>query len=458
MHYQPHAYQAYASRFIEEHPESILLMQMGLGKTISSLQAASDLMYDRFDIQRTLVVAPLRVARDTWPAEIRKFDEVSYMQYSVVLGTPKERVAALQKPAGIYIISRDLVKWLVDYYEMTRQQWPFDMVIVDELSSFKNHKSQRYKALRKVRPFVKRIVGLTGTPTSNGLMDLWAQVSLIDQGKRLGKFIGRYREAFFRPRSMNPYTGIVYEYVPIAGAEEMIYKRIEDIAISMKAVDYLDMPSCIEVTHEVEMTKKEWKKYEAMKNDLVIDTPEGKVIDAANAAVLSGKLLQMASGAIYDEEGNIITIHDHKLDMLEDLIEQANGQSVLVAYWFRHDHQRIVERLQKSGYTPRDLKTSEDISDWNDGKIQVGLISPQSAGHGLNLQEGGHILIWFSQVWSLELNQQTNGRLWRQGQKEVVTIHHIVCKNTIDENVIDALKHKNTTQQNLIAAVKARIQ
>ena len=458
MHYQPHAYQAYASRFIEEHNESILLMQMGLGKTIASLQAASDLMYDSFDIQRTLVVAPLRVARDTWPAEIRKFDEVSYMQYSVVLGTPKERVAALQKPAGIYIISRDLVKWLVDYYEMIRQPWPFDMVIVDELSSFKNHKSQRYKALRKVRPFVKRIVGLTGTPTSNGLMDLWAQVSLIDQGKRLGRFIGRYREAFFRPGSMNPHTGIVYEYVPIAGAEEMIYKRIEDITISMKAADYLDMPSCVEVNHEVEMTDKEWNQYEAMKKDLVIDTPEGKVIDAANAAVLSGKLLQMASGAIYDEDGNVIKIHDHKLDMLEDLIEQANGQSVLVAYWFRHDHERIVERLLKVGYTPRDLKTSEDIADWNDGKIQVGLISPQSAGHGLNLQQGGHILIWFSQVWSLELNQQTNGRLWRQGQKEVVTIHHIVCKNTVDEDVIDALESKNTTQQNLIAAVKARIQ
>lgn len=458
MHYQPHAYQAYASRFIEEHSESILLMQMGLGKTMASLQAASDLMYDSFEIQRTLVVAPLRVARDTWPAEIHKFDEVSYMQYAVVLGTPKERVAALQKPAGIYIISRDLVKWLVDYYEMTRQPWPFDMVIVDELSSFKNHKSQRYKALRKVRPFVKRIVGLTGTPTSNGLMDLWAQVSLIDQGKRLGRFIGRYREAFFRPGSMNPHTGIVYEYVPIAGAEEMIYKRIEDITISMNAADYLDMPSCVEVNHEVEMTDKEWNQYEAMKKDLVIDTPEGKVIDAANAAVLSGKLLQMASGAIYDEDGNVITIHDHKLDMLEDLIEQANGQSVLVAYWFRHDHERIVERLWKVGYTPRDLKMSEDIADWNAGKIQVGLISPQSAGHGLNLQQGGHILIWFSQVWSLELNQQTNGWLWRQGQKEVVTIHHIVCKNTVDEDVINALENKNTTQQNLIAAVKARIQ
>ena len=458
MRYQPHRYQEYATRFIDEHQESILLLQMGLGKTIASLQSVSDLMYDRFEIQKTLVIAPLRVARDTWPQEIRKFDEVSYIPYSVVLGTPKQRIAALERKAGVYIISRDLIKWLVDYYEMTRQPWPFDMVIVDELSSFKNHRSQRYRALKKVRPFIKRIVGLTGTPTSNGLLDLWSQVSLIDRGKRLGRFIGQYRETYFRPGAMNPNTGVVFEYLPLPGAQERIFKKIEDITISMEAKDYLDMPDCVYVRHEVSMTEKERRIYDSMKKDLVMDTPEGKVIDACNAAVLTGKLQQLANGAIYDEDGNTVTIHDHKLDMLTDLIEQANGQSVLVAYWYRHDHERIMERLKKEGILHRDIKTSQDIDDWNAGKIPVALISPQSCGHGLNIQQGGHILIWFCPVWSLELYQQTNARLWRQGQSEVVTIHHIICGGTVDEDVMQALENKNMTQQSLIAAVKAHLQ
>ena len=330
------------------------------------------------------------------------------------------------------------------------------MVVIDELSSFKNHQSQRWKALRKVRSKIKRIVGLTGTPASNGLMDLWAEVGIIDGGERLGRFIGRYREAYFKPAGMNPYTGVVYNYVPVKGAEEEIYERISDITISMKALDYLDMPDCVTVDHMVTMDPQERKAYEQMKDDLIVEI-DGESIDAANAAVLSGKLQQMANGCIYTDDRELIMIHDKKLLMLEDLIEQANGQNVLVAYWFQHDRKRIMEHFQGTKIAPRDIKSSEDIRDWNDGKIQVGIISPASAGHGLNIQQGGHILIWFSQVWSLEMVQQTNARLWRQGQKEVVTIHRILCKDSVDEDIAKAVDHKDATQERLIAAVKARL-
>ena len=300
------------------------------------------------------------------------------------------------------------------------------------------------------------MVGLTGTPASNGLMDLWAETFLIDKGVRLGRFIGRYREAYFRAAGMNPYTGVVYNYIPLPGAEEAIYSKISDISVSMKALDYLDMPEQVTVNHWVEIDAAERQVYDDMKTDLLTHI-DGNVIEAANAAVLSGKLLQMANGAVYDDQGNITPIHDRKLEMLEDLIEQANGQNVLIAYWYQHDHERIREHLISLGYRPRDLKRDQDFADWNAGKIQIGLISPASAGHGLNIQRGGHILIWFSLVWSLELYQQTNARLWRQGQKEVVTIHHIGCKGTVDEDVLSALKRKDTTQQNLIAAVKAHL-
>jgi SNF2 family DNA or RNA helicase len=330
------------------------------------------------------------------------------------------------------------------------------MVVIDELSSFKNHQSQRWKALRKVRPQIKRMVGLTGTPASNGLLDLWAETFLIDGGVRLGRFIGRYREAYFKAAGMNPYTGVVFNYVPLPGAEEAIYSKIADISVSMKALDYLDMPEQVMVNHYVDMEPAERDLYDAMKKELLVEL-DGETIDAANAAVLSGKLLQMANGAIYNADRQMRVIHDQKLMMLSDLIEQANGQNVLVAYWYQHDHERIREYLTELGYHPRDLKSDQDIADWNAGKIQVGLISPASAGHGLNIQRGGHILIWFSLVWSLEMYQQTNARLWRQGQKEVVTIHHIVTRDTVDDDVLDALKHKDTTQQNLISAVKAHL-
>ena len=418
--------------------------------------AILNLMFDRFEVSKTLIIAPLRVARDTWPAEIQKWDETGFFQYSVIVGSATVRRQALMQPADLYIINRENVKWLVDYYEKNRIPWPFDMVVIDELSSFKNHQSQRWKALRKVRSKIKRIVGLTGTPASNGLMDLWAEVGIIDGGERLGRFIGRYREAYFKPAGMNPYTGVVYNYVPVKGAEEAIYERISDITISMKALDYLDMPDCVTVDHMVVMDPAERKAYDQMKEELVV-TIDGESVDAANAAVLSGKLQQMANGCIYSDDRELITIHDKKLLMLEDLIEQANGQNVLVAYWFQHDRKRIMEHLTSAGYHPRDLKSSEDIRDWNAGKIQVGIISPASAGHGLNIQQGGHILIWFSQVWSLEMVQQTNARLWRQGQKEVVTIHRILCKDSVDEDIAKAVDHKDATQERLIAAVKARL-
>ena len=413
-------------------------------------------MFDRFDVGKVLVIGPLRVARSVWPEERQKWDGLDFLRLSVMVGDAKQRAAALKAQADVFVINRDNVKWLTDYLEKHNMPWPFDMVVIDELSSFKNHQSQRWRALRKVRPYIKRIVGLTGTPASNGLLDLWAEVFLIDKGERLGRFITRYREAYFKPAGMNPYTGVVYNYVPRAGAEEQIYQKIGDISVSMKAKDYLQMPECLTVTHNVEMEAEERKLYDAMKQDLLVEL-EGDTLTADNAATLSNKLLQMANGAIYGAENTVKHIHDKKLEALFDLIEQANGQSVLVCYWYKHDHQRIQEFLAAKGMPTRDLKSDQDIADWNAGKIPVALISPASAGHGLNIQKGGHIMIWFSLVWSLELYSQTNARLWRQGQNEVVTIHHIVMKDTVDENVLSALKRKDTTQQSLIDAVKAHL-
>lgn len=425
-------------------------------KTVITLSAIRDLMLDTCEVSKALVIAPLRVARDTWPTEAGKWDHLEDIDVSVIVGDKKTRIAALNHPAMVYVINRENVKFLVEYYEKNGLRWDFDAVIIDELSSFKNHQSQRFKWLRKVRPFVKRMIGLTGTPTSNGLMDLWAEIGILDGGERLGRFIGRYREAYFKAGSMNPQTGVVFQYVPRPGAEEQIYGKIADITISMKAMDYLHMPDCVPARHYVEMDKKERKLYDMLRKDLIIPLKDAD-IDAANAASLTGKLLQMANGAVYDENSAVREIHQRKLEKLEDLIEAANGQSVLVAYWFKHDRQRIMEHLSSMGYKPRDIKESKDIRDWNGGNIQVALIHPASAGHGLNIQSGGHILIWFGLTWSLELYQQTNARLWRQGQTDVVTIHHIICKDTVDEDVMAALEQKDITQEKLIAAVKARL-
>lgn len=394
----------------------------------------------------TLIIAPLRVARDTWPAEIEKWEHLRHLRYSVAVGTAAERKKAFEKDADIVLVSRDCVDWAI-----SNTVFDFDMIVIDELSSFKNHKTKRFKALMQVRPKVKRIVGLTGTPASNGLMDLFAEFKLLDMGTRLGRFISQYRNQYFIPDKQNGY--IVYSYKPLPDAEEKIYDRISDITVSMKAVDHLQMPELISTEYVVTMSDDEKEKYREMKKELVLQLPDGE-ITAANAASLNNKLCQMSNGAIYDDDKNIIPIHDRKLDALEDIIESANGKPVLVAYWFKHDAERIKARFQV-----RDIKTSKDILDWNSGKIPVAIIHPASAGHGLNLQQGGNHLVWFGLTWSLELYQQTNGRLFRQGQKlETVVIQHIVAKGTVDERILKALTEKDKTQTALMTAVKAELE
>ena len=446
MKYFSHDYQRYATDFIINNPISAVLLEMGLGKSVISLSAINELMLDYFDVSRTLVIAPLRVANSTWPDEIKKWDHLKHLNYSVVIGSEKERLDALKKPAHIYLINRENVDWLINKSELP---FNYDMIVIDELSSFKSHRSKRFKALMKIRPKVKRIVGLTGTPSSNGLMDLWAEFRLLDMGERLGRFIGQYREIYFKPDKRN--GPIIYSYKPLPFAEDAIYEKISDITVSMKAEDYLKMPEKINNEVFVNLSDKERDIYETLKKDLVVSIKD-KDIDAVNAAALSNKLLQMASGSVYDEDKNMIHIHNRKLDALEDLIEGANGKPVLIAYWYKSDLKRIKDR-----FDVRELKTSKDFKEWNQGKIPVAIIHPASAGHGLNLQAGGSTLIWFSLAWSLELYEQTNARLYRQGQKETVVIHHILAKGTIDEEVMKVLENKNKTQAALIDAVKANL-
>ena len=446
MRYKPHNYQTYATHFIEDHREAAVLLDMGVGKTAITLTAIDALVRDLFDVSRVLVIAPLRVARDTWPAELRKWEHLKGLTYSVAVGTEEERRAALRERAVIHIINRENVDWLVNKSGIP---FDYDMVVIDELSSFKSHQTKRFRALMKVRPKLKRIVGLTGTPSSNGLMDLWAEFRLLDMGKRLGRFIGQYRETYFNPDKRNQH--MIFSYTPKAGAEEEIYRQISDITISIKAGDFLEMPERIESEVVVVLSEKERQRYERMKTEMVLELG-GTEIDAVSAAALSNKLLQMANGAVYDEDGNSNTLHSRKLDALEDIIEAANGKPLLVAYWYKHDRERIMAR-----FDVRDIKTSADISDWNAGKLPVALIHPASAGHGLNLQEGGSALVWFGLTWSLELYQQTNARLWRQGQKSTVVIQHIIAKDTIDERVLATLAKKDKTQAALIEAVKAEL-
>jgi SNF2 family DNA or RNA helicase len=452
MTYTAHDYQQYASDFIEAHPVAAILLACGLGKTIITLTAVQNLLFDSFEVRKVLVIAPLRVARDTWPAEISKWDHLGLLRSSVAVGNTAERISALERKADLYIINRENVQWLIDESTLP---FDFDMVIVDELSSFKNHRSKRFKALMKRRPGIRRIVGLTGTPASNGLIDLWAQFKLLDKGVRLGRFIGAYRDAYFSPDKRN--GQIVFSYKPAPGAEERIYKAIEDITISMKAQDHIRMPELVSTEYRVALSDDERMAYEKLRKDLVLDSSGGQVT-AANAASLSGKLLQLANGAVYTDDGKIIALHDRKLDALEDLIEAANGQSVLVAYWFKHDLQRITGRLEKLGVAFSTLDTSESIRAWNEGNLPVGLIHPASAGHGLNLQSGGNCLIWFGLTWSLELYQQTVARLWRQGQQsETVVVQHLITENTIDERIMQVLSGKAATQDALIDAVKAEL-
>lgn len=447
MKYKPHEYQSYATEFILSHPISAVFLEMGLGKSVITLSAIFDLCLDSFLVCKVLVIAPLRVARDTWPAEINKWDHLKGLSYSVAVGTEKERIDALKKQSTLYIINRENVDWLV---HKSGIPFHFDMVVIDELSSFKSYGAKRFKSLLKVRPSVKRIVGLTGTPSSNGLMDLWAEFRILDLGQRLGRYISHYRNTYFKPDKRN--AQIVFSYKPLPGAEEEIYKQISDITISMKSTDYLKMPEYVSNEVFVTLSDKDWKVYSDFKEDMVANLGDDE-IDAVNAAVLSGKLLQMANGAVYDSENKAHIIHDKKLDALEDLIEGANGKPVLVAYGYKHDLERIKER-----FPVRQIQSSKDIEDWNDGKIPIAVIHPASAGHGLNLQSGGSTLIWFGLTWSLELYQQTNARLYRQGQRDTVIVHHIITKDTIDEDVLLALTKKEKTQDALIDAVKANLE
>lgn len=452
MKYNPHNYQEYAIKFILENPIAAIFLDMGMGKTSIVLTAIMQLIYQQFEVSRVLIIAPLRVAKTTWPEEIKKWDHLKGLRFSVVVGTAAERTAALKADADVFIINRENVPWLI---EQSGIPFDYDMIVVDELSSFKSWQSKRFRALMKVRPSVRRIVGLTGTPSSNGLMDLFAEFKVLDMGKRLGRFITQYRAGYFRPDRMN--GPIVYSYSLLPGAEERIYEKISDITISMKATDHLKMPELVSSESRVYLDESERAKYQELKEQLVMQLPE-KEITAANAAALTGKLLQLANGAIYDDGREVNAFHERKLDALEDLIEAANGRPILVAYWFKHDLARITDRLKKLKIDHAEIKSAENIERWNRGEILVGLIHPASAGHGLNLQAGGNVLVWFGLTWSLELYQQTVARLWRQGQAEgTVSVIHIIADGTVDERILKVSEAKDHTQAALIDAVKAEV-
>jgi len=444
MKYVPYDYQKYAEEFILEHPACALFLDCGLGKTVVTLSAVHKLLFDYFSVKKVLVVAPLRVAQHTWTGEKEKWDHLGRLELSLVLGSAPERIKALSRQAHIYVINRENIPWLVE-----QCPWDFDMVILDELSSFKSHAAKRFKALRKVRPLIKRIVGLTGTPAPNGLMDLWSEIFLLDQGERLGRFIGNYRRDYFDPDKQN--QRVVFSYKPKAGAEQIIHQKISDICVSMKAVDHLKMPERIDNQVAVFMDSQEMKLYRTLEREMLLPFADGD-IDAVNAAVLANKLLQMAGGAVYDENKQVKSIHDKKLAALEDLVEAANGKPVLIFYSYQHEKERIAKALPV-----RDLATGADIDAWNRGEIPLALVHPASAGHGLNLQFGGSTAVWFGLTWSLELYQQANARLWRQGQKHSVVVHHLIAKGTMDEQVMRALATKHTGQTALLDAVKARI-
>ncbi|HEL1541402.1 TPA: DEAD/DEAH box helicase [Streptococcus suis] len=448
-----HNYQVVAKDFIISHPNAAVILDMGMGKTATTLSAVNELMFDRFEVTKVLVIAPLRVANTVWSDEIEQWAELRHLRYSKIVGTSKQRKVALQKDADIYIVNRENLPWLV---EQCSPYFKWDMVVIDELSSFKSWQSKRFKAFMAMRPYMKRIVGLTGTPSSNGLMDLFAEFKVIDGGERLGRFIGEFRSRYFEEGRRN--GNIVYEYIPMDYAECQIQDKISDITISMKALDYLDMPDLISTKKLVRMSEKEKEKYSQFKKEYVLSELDGLEVTAANAASLTNKLVQLSNGAVYSDDHTVVPLHEQKLDALEDILESANGETVLVAYWFKHDLARVMGRLEKLKVKSRVLKTEEDIREWNKGNVPVGLLHPAGAGHGLNLQKGGHHLVWFGLTWSLELYQQTNARLWRQGQEaETVVIQHIVTEGTIDEEILKALENKDAQQERLIAAVKAQV-
>ena len=452
-----HDYQRACVKHIIDHPFCGVFLEMGLGKTVSTLTAINYLMYDYLEISSVLVIATKRVVESVWQEEAQNWEHLQNLTFSKIMGSKKQRLEALHRSADVYLISRDNVAWLCALYGGGKL--PFDMVVIDELSSFKSYKSIRFKALRGARPYLKRLVGLTGTPAPNGLIDLWPQIYLMDRGERLEKTITRYRERYFRPGRSN--GNVVYSYSPLQGSEEAIHNKISDICISMKSKDYLDMPPEVDNFVRLKMLPELEKKYKDFERDRVLDlfSPKEKkddVISVVNAAALSNKLLQFANGAIYDEDKTVHSIHDIKLDALKEIIEDANGQPVLVAWTYQFDRDRIMKYLKK--YRPRELVNAKDIKDWNEGRVQVMLAHPASAGHGLNLQAGGHIVVWFGLTWSLELYQQFNARLYRQGQKNSVIINHLILSGTHDEDVINALRRKNSTQSALMDSIKVKIE
>ncbi len=452
MEFNPHDYQKYTIDYILQHPVAAVILGLGMGKTVCSLTAIEKLMYDSFEISKVLIVAPLRVAKVTWSDEIKKWDHLQHLRYAIAVGPEKERLAALQSDADIYIINRENLQWLI---EKSGMPFEYDMVVLDELSSFKNWQSKRFRAFMKVRPRVKRVIGLTGTPSSNGMMDLFAEFKCLDMGERLGRFITQYRNAFFKPDRTN--GQIVYSYQLLPDAEQQIYDRISDITVSLKAMDHLKMPELISTRYPVYMDEEEQQKYDQLKADLILPYKDQDNITAANAAALSGKLCQMANGAVYSDEREVAHIHDRKLDALEDIIEAAQGP-ILVCFWYKHDLGRITKRLEELKIDYGRISSEGSIRMWNAGKMQVGLIHPASAGHGLNLQSGGHVIVWYGLTWSLELYDQTNARLWRQGQQaETVVVQHLVTAGTIDERILKALSTKEKDQNALIEAVKAEL-
>jgi len=443
MEFRPHDYQKRAIRKVLELPAVGLFMEMGLGKSVIALSAARILLRDELDVTRVLVIAPLKVAEDTWSRECEKWDHLRDLTISKILGDAKTRKRAAEADADIYVINRENVSWLVKTYG---PRWRWDMLIIDELSSFKNNQTERFKSLRRIRPKVKRVVGLTGTPNPNGLMDLWSQVFLLDQGERLEKTIGRYRALYFKPGKGDGH--VVYEWVPLKGAQEAITKKLSDITVSMRAEDYLKLPERIENEIRVELPVEALWKYKQLERAKLLEL-SGTTVTAANAAAVMGKLLQMAGGAVY------IEIHDEKIKALKDIVDTSTGP-VLVFYGYRHERERLFKAFKS--YAPRELKTDADISDWNAGKIPVLLAHPASVGYGLNLQAGGHVIVWYSIPWSLELYQQANARLYRQGQTEAVVINHLIATGTVDENVMASLAAKNTGQAALMNALKERLE
>ena len=451
MHFNPYDYQRRAIDKILDQPFVGLFLEMGLGKTVISLTAAWLLMYDRFEVARVLVIAPLKVAEDTWSRESEKWDHLQSLRIAKILGPAKTRKAAAEAEADVYVINRENVTWLMENYLKT---WKWDMVIIDELSSFKNNRSERFKAFKKIRPLTNRVVGLTGTPNPNGLMDLWAEVFCLDQGERLEKTIGRYRNLYFKPGRGDGH--IVYNWIPLSGAQEAITKKISDITVSMKAEDYITLPKRIDNVIRVALPEAARKQYKKLEREHVLELFEttDQTISAASAAAVMGKLLQMSGGAVYDDDGGYVEFHDAKLKALADIIDTAS-EPVLVFYGYRHERARLLERFAK--LSPREINGPEDITDWNEGRVDLLIAHPASVGYGLNLQEGGHIVVWYSLPWSLELYQQANARLHRQGQTKPVIINHLIAQGTVDEDVMASLVAKDTSQAALMDALKEKI-